>query len=103
MGDNTKKNTTENARDDARSRFSGFQEKRMKIFGELVKMYWNGQLNNVDDLNRLTAHIKDKFGFTEEDVPFIQDHIRIAMGLDPRQGQPYSDELDLVKKSSAVS
>ncbi|MGB4648501.1 MAG: [Fe-Fe] hydrogenase large subunit C-terminal domain-containing protein [Acetivibrionales bacterium] len=103
MGDNTKKNTTENARDDARSRFSGFQEKRMKIFGELVKMYWNGQLNSVDDLNRLTIHIMDKFGFAEQDIPFIKDHIRIAMGLNPKHGQPYSDELDLVKKSTAVS
>jgi iron only hydrogenase large subunit-like protein len=95
--------TNGSAKDKKAGRYEGFQEKRMKIFGELVKMYWNGQLNNVDDLNRLTAHIKDKFGFTEEDIPFIQDHIRIAMGLDPRQGQPYSDELDLVKKSSAVS
>ena len=83
MGDNTKKNTTENARDDARSRFSGFQEKRMKIFGELVKMYWNEQLNSVDDLNRLTIHIMDKFVFAEQDIPFIKDHIRIAMGLNP--------------------
>jgi len=91
------------ARDERKSRLAGFQEKRMKIFGELVKMYWNGQLNNAEDLNRLTAHIRDKFGFTEQDEPFIMDHIRIAMGLDPRQGQPYSDELDLVRKSNAIS
>ncbi|HEY8350534.1 MAG TPA: [Fe-Fe] hydrogenase large subunit C-terminal domain-containing protein [Clostridia bacterium] len=91
------------AKDDRSIRFAGFQEKRMKIFGELVKMYWNGQLNDTNDLNRLTAHIRDKFGFDEQDIPFIKDHIRIAMGLDPRQGQPYSDELDLVKKSRVIS
>jgi len=84
------------------SRFSSFQEKRMKIFGELVKMYWNGQLNNIDDLNNLTTHIMKKFNFVEEDIPFIRDHIRIAMGLDPREGQDFKDELDLVRKSEAV-
>jgi iron only hydrogenase large subunit-like protein len=106
MVGNTRDNAGGSEKDntgDKTGRFAGFQEKRMKIFGELVKMYWNGQLNGADDLNRLTVHIMDKFGFTEQDIPFIQDHIRIAMGLDPKPGQPYSDELDLVKKSVAVS
>lgn len=98
-----RENTGGSAKDGVKNRLAGFQEKRMKIFGELVKMYWNGQLNNADDLNRLTAHIRDEFGFTKEDEPFIMDHIRIAMGLDPRHGQPYSDELDLIRKSGAVS
>ncbi len=84
------------------SRFKGFQEKRMKIFGEVVKMYWNGQLNNINDLNRLTDHIMDKFGFIDEDKPFIKDHIRIALGLDPKGNQDFTDELDLVRKSNAV-
>lgn len=85
------------------SRFSNFQEKRMKIFGEVVKLYWNGQLNNVDDLNKLTEHIMQKFNFIDEDKPFIKDHIRIAMGLDPKGNQDFDDELDLVRKSSSVS
>lgn len=83
-------------------RFAGFQEKRMKIFGEVVKMYWNGQLNSNSDLNKLTDHIMDKFGFIDEDKPFIKDHIRIAMGLDPKGNQDFTDELDLVRKSTAV-
>ncbi len=84
-------------------RFSSFQEKRMKIFGEVVKMYWNGQLNSINDLNKLTDHIMDKFDFIEKDKPFIKDHIRIAMGLDPKGNQDFADELDLVRKSNAVS
>lgn len=84
------------------SRFTGFQEKRMKIFGEVVKMYWNGQLNNVHDLNKLSEHIMDKFGFIDDDMPFIKDHIRIAMGLDPKGDKDFTDELDLVRGSSAV-
>lgn len=84
------------------NRYSGFQEKRMKIFGELVKMYWNGMLNDVDDLNKLSVRLMEELGLEESDLPFIKDHIRIAMGLDPRDGQDFRDELDLVKNSQAV-
>lgn len=84
------------------NRFKGFQEKRMKIFGELVKMYWNGNLNSVGDLDKLAAEIRDKLGFADGDMPFIKDHIRIAMGLDPRGDAGFTDELDLVKKPDAV-
>lgn len=84
------------------NRFKGFQEKRMKIFGELVKMYWNGHLNSVDDLDKLAIEIRDKLGFTDGDMPFIKDHIRIAMGLNPRGDVGFTDELDLVKKPDAV-
>ena len=55
----------------------------MKIFGELVKLYWNGQLNSIDDIKRLAEDIRDKYNFTQQDMPFIKDHIRIAMALIP--------------------
>ncbi|WP_010249645.1 [Fe-Fe] hydrogenase large subunit C-terminal domain-containing protein [Acetivibrio cellulolyticus] len=84
------------------NRFAGFQEKRMKIFGEIVEMYWNDRLNTADDLNKLADDIRVKYNFTDQDLPFIKDHIRIAMGLDPKGGREFSDELDIVKKSEAV-
>lgn len=74
----------------------------MQIFGELVKMYWNGQLNSVDDLTNLSLDIKNKFGFKDTDIPFIRDHIRIAMGLDPRGDRDFDDELDLVRESGVI-
>lgn len=74
----------------------------MKIFGELVKRYWNGKLKDTDDLNKLTTEIKEKFEFLDEDIPFIKDHIRIAMGLDPAGDAEFRDELDIVAKSEAV-
>lgn len=86
-----------------KNRFSGFQEKRMKIFGELVKLYWNGQLNSIDDIKRLAEDIRDKYNFTQQDMPFIKDHIRIAMGLDPRGDKEFTDELDLVRRSEAIA
>ncbi|NLY43209.1 MAG: iron hydrogenase [Clostridiaceae bacterium] len=84
------------------NRFSNFQEKRMFIFGEIVRRYWNGQLNSSDDLNRLTYEIKDKFEFEDKDIPFIKDHIRIAMGLDPKGDDDFKDELEMVKGSKEV-
>ncbi|HHU63513.1 MAG TPA: iron hydrogenase, partial [Clostridiales bacterium] len=85
------------------SKFRGFQEKRMHIFGELVKRYWNGQLNNVGDLKDLAGDIKDQYGFSDEDIPFIEDHIRVAMGLNPTGNGDFRDELDIVKASGEVS
>lgn len=75
----------------------------MKIFGELVKRYWNGSLKNNDDLNHLASEIKEKFSFKEEDMSFIKDHIRIAMGQNPSGNAEFKDELDIVGKSESIS
>jgi len=75
----------------------------MKIFGEIVKRYWNGKLQNANDLNILANEIKEKFDFKDKDLPFIKNHIRIAMGLDPRGNADFDDELDIVKSSKEVS
>lgn len=83
-------------------RFSDFQRKRMIIFGELVKRYWNGQLNDVKDLDDLALEIKEKFAFRDEDMAFIKDHIRIAMGLNPTGKDTFEDELDLIKNYSVI-
>lgn len=85
-----------------KSRFAGFQDKRMRIFGELVKMYWEGKLNTVSDMNRLASELRIKLDLSDHDMPFIKDHIRIAMGLDPRGDTDFTDELDIVKRSDAV-
>ncbi len=74
----------------------------MKIFGELVKRYWNGSLKNADDLNTLAEEIKKKHDFGEEETSFIKDHIRIAMGLDPKGKIDFTDEMDIVRKSREV-
>ncbi len=83
-------------------RFKNFQEKRMVIFGELVKRYWNGKLNDSSDLNRLASEIVEKHGFLEQDLPFVKDHIRVAMGLDPKAGEDFQDELSLLRNSREI-
>lgn len=74
----------------------------MKIFGELVKRYWNGNLKNADDLNELAREIKEKYDFSDADIPFIKNHIRIAMGLDPRGNEDFQNELDIIKNFKEI-
>ena len=74
----------------------------MKIFGEIVRQYWNGDLKSNEDLRRLAEYIREKYKFLNEDMPFIKDHIRIAMGLDPAGNADFQNELDIVGRSEAV-
>jgi len=82
--------------------FVNFNEKRMYIFSELVKRYWNGNLNRIKDLEELAHEIRDKYGFNEEDLPFIKNHIRLAMGLDVSKNLFFESELDMVKRSREI-
>jgi iron only hydrogenase large subunit-like protein len=75
----------------------------MYIFGELVKRYWNGELKNVKDLDELANDIKEKFMFRDEDLCFVKDHIRIAMGLDPKGNDGFKNELDLVRNFKEIT
>lgn len=83
-------------------KYSNFNEKRMSIFNELVKRYWNGVIKTEEDLNALAEDIKEKYGFNESEIQFIRDHIRIAMGLDPKGDTEFSQELSLVKKARKI-
>ncbi len=83
-------------------KYLNFDEKRMTIFGELVKRYWNGDLNDVNDLNELAENIKKEYGFNNSDLPFIRNHIRIAMGQDPKGEEQFNNELDILKSSNRV-
>ena len=85
------------------SRFNGFQEKRMKIFGEIVKRYWKDNLKSVEDLNVLTQDIKEKFDFKDEDNLFIKEHIRMAMGLHPTGKAEFENELAMIKNSKEIA
>lgn len=74
--------------------YEGFNEKRMFIFQELIKSFWNGNVKDISDLEVLANNIKDKYGFEDKDMSFIRDHIRVAMGLDPKGDMKFDDELD---------
>ena len=84
------------------NKYSNFNEKRMSIFNELVKRYWNGIIKTSEDLNELADDIKVKYGFDDSEIPFIREHIRIAMGLDPKGDAEFSKELNQVKKVRKV-
>ena len=77
--------------------FINFDEKRMYIFSELVRRYWNGTLNQTVDLEELAREISEKYGFAEDEVSFIKDHIRLAMGLSPNGNSRFEEELDMMR------
>jgi iron only hydrogenase large subunit-like protein len=83
-------------------KYKDFAEKRMFIFNELVKRYWNGELSTAEDLEELALFIRNKYGFSDDEMPFIKNHIRIAMGMNPREEEGFSDELELLKESGKV-
>lgn len=80
-----------------REKYANFNEKRMHIFSVLVKKYWDGELKTAEDLTALAETIREKYGFGDADMPFIKNHIRAAMGLNPKEEDFFSDELDMVK------
>ena len=67
-----------------REAFQNFHQKRMEIFRELVRYIWQDNLT-LESLDKIAAEIKEKYSFREEDIPFIKDHIRVAMDLAPNQ------------------
>lgn len=85
-----------------KKRFQGFQAKRMLIFGELVKRFWNGEIQNNPDLEALSEKIRNNLQLEEKDLPFIKDHIRIAMGLNPTGRSDFLDEITLIRDSKEI-
>lgn len=83
--------------------YLNFNEKRMYIFSELVKRYWNGSLKTAHDLSTLADDIKSKYNFSDAEMPFIKDHIRVAMGLDPTGNIIFTDELDIFTGIKKIS
>lgn len=83
-------------------RYTNFNEKRMYVFSELVKRYWNGSLNSAADLAVFADEIKNKYGFSDKEIPFIKNHIRVAMGLDPKDDDAFTDELNIVKDCKEI-
>jgi iron only hydrogenase large subunit-like protein len=74
------------------TKFKDFQKKRMEIFRELVKQGWEEDLSK-HNLGQLAHKIKEKYNYQEEDISFIKDHIRTALGLDTTAKDNFSDEV----------
>jgi iron only hydrogenase large subunit-like protein len=86
-----------------KNKYKGFNQKRMYIFSELVKRYWNGELIDASDLNDLANEIKEKYGFDDSEVPFIKNHIRLAMGQDTKGNEAFEDELNILKSAKKIN
>lgn len=78
-------------------KYRAFYEYRMEIFRDLIKGFWNGDIKDDLDLEKIALSIKDKYNFDMKDMPFIRDHIRVAMGLDPKSNTRFNNELINIK------
>lgn len=83
-------------------RFNDFHQKRMEIFKELVKHHWEKTLSN-ENLEKIASEIVDKYGYQEDEITFVKDHIRVAMGLDPNQNLTFTDELHRIQNNKIQS
>lgn len=78
-------------------KYKDFDKKRMDIFQELIKAFWNEKIKVASDLEDLAYYIKDKYQLEDTDIPFIRDHIRVAMGLNPKGDVKFDTELKEIK------
>ncbi|NLN14615.1 MAG: iron hydrogenase, partial [Tissierellia bacterium] len=51
--------------------YRDFNEKRMFIFQEMIKAFWNNLVKDNSDLEELAINIKNKYGFENRDLAFI--------------------------------
>lgn len=78
-------------------KYRTFYKNRMKIFRELIKGFWNESIKNDLDLESLALSIKNKYNFDHKEMPFIRNHMRVAMGLDPKSNTEFNNELNHIK------
>jgi len=74
----------------------------MLIFQELIKRFWNGRIKTNTDLDILAQDLQKKLHMDNSDLPFIKDHIRIAMGLEPTGNANFQNELSLVRNYKEI-
>src|SRR5690554_3822341 len=83
-------------------RFSNFEVKRAEMFRELIKRAWYGNLDN-QELNEILSKMQDKYGYKNDEISFLRDHIRLLMGLNPRGAEEFTDETEKIKAFTKVS
>lgn len=76
-----------------------FYKNRMKIFRELIKGFWNESIKDDLDLESLALSIKHKYNFDHKDMPYIRNHMRVAMGLNPKSNTEFNNELNDMKSN----
>ncbi len=86
---------------DLEKRFKDFQNKRMEIFNKLIQVGWKKSLE-IKDLEKVASEIVDKYGYQPEEVSFVKDHIRVAMGLDPINSDTFSNEIEKIKQKRSI-
>lgn len=83
-------------------RFENFQNKRMEILKKLIKQQWEHPLSN-EDLEHIANEMIKKYDFDQEEITFVKDHIRVAMGLDPNHNSTFTHEAESIQNHFRVA
>src|SRR6056297_3212103 len=75
-------------------RLANFTEIRDQIFKELLKNKWQNSLDK-EKLNLITEKIISKYNLKEKDIPYIKNHIRVAMGLNPLKNNFFNGDIEV--------
>jgi len=78
-------------------------EMRLLIFKEIIHLFWNSALFENIDLDTLSKQIRQKYALPDENKAFVNNHIRIAMGLNPSGQQAFTDEIQQVRSMDETS
>ncbi|MFZ5944925.1 MAG: [Fe-Fe] hydrogenase large subunit C-terminal domain-containing protein [Bacillota bacterium] len=79
-----------------REKFNSFTEKRAEIFRQLIKKAWFEELN-TNDLEEILRSMQEKYGYSEREITFLRDHMRLLIGLNPRGEEKFTNEIESLK------
>lgn len=85
-----------------KNRFENFAAKRSVLFKELLKKGWQGPLSG-SDIREVVNKFIERYHFAEGDKPFIINHVRVALGLDPIEEVDENDYDNIVNQVEKLS
>lgn len=84
-----------------RDRFRNFHMKRMEIFKELIRRQWKNPLTK-EDLDCIAQEIVQKYGYQPDEISFVKDHIRVALGQNPNRSANFTNEAEFLQNHPRV-
>ena len=73
--------------------FNDFAKKRLNLFKKIIKQRWKKSLTNKD-LEKIANDFVREYEFDKKDIPFIKNHIRVAMWQNPSNYPSFDKDLE---------
>ncbi|MFW5976625.1 MAG: [Fe-Fe] hydrogenase large subunit C-terminal domain-containing protein [Bacillota bacterium] len=83
------------------NKYKNFNQKRLELFRKIIKTSWNDNLTE-ENLNEIVYNFAEKYNFSEDEIPFIRDHVRVLLGQNPNRNQSFKDEIKYLEQNKPV-